>query len=78
MSKKTVLFISLGIFVGILGWDAYLYSDDVAGNSITQTIIYFSTKTKLIPYFIGFLSGFLAAHFFDDFTETKESEKKDE
>jgi len=71
MTKKTVFLICIGIFAGILGFDGYLYTDGVPGNSISQTIIYFSHKCLLIPWFIGGLMGFLSAHLFDNYTEPK-------
>ncbi len=53
----------------IAGFDIYLYSDSIADNSITQVIIEATKHSPLVPYFIGFLSGFLAAHFFDTYTQ---------
>ena len=71
MSKRTVLIISVLIFAAIMGFDVYLYSDGIPGNSISQTVIYYGQKSMLIPWAIGFLMGFLAAHFFDNFTEPR-------
>jgi len=66
MSKTLVFVICCCIFAAILGWDASLYMDAVPGNSITQVVVELSSKSKLIPAFIGFFFGFLMAHFFDD------------
>lgn len=65
MTKKAVAVTAIAIFLSILIWDAFLYADNVPGNSITQVVIASSKEYPLIPYFIGFLMGFLAAHFFD-------------
>lgn len=72
LSKKQVLIGSGLVFVGIIGFDVYLYSDGTPGNSISQAIIYYSREVLLIPWFIGFLMGFLAAHFFDSYTEPRD------
>lgn len=72
MSKSRVMLICFLIFAAIMGFDAFLYSDGVAGNSISQAIIYYSEKSKLIPFFIGFLFGGLAFHWFDNFVEPRE------
>lgn len=71
MKKSTIGLIIIGITLAILGFDGYLYSDGVPGNSISQTIIYYGQKSMLVPYFIGFGSGFLASHFFDSYTEPR-------
>lgn len=65
MSKKLVAITIVAIFVGILVWDAFLYSDDVARNSITQVIIDLSKQSALVPWFFGMVMGFLGAHLFD-------------
>jgi len=78
MSKLLVGLVSLGIFIGILIFDLCLYLDGVPGNSVTQTIIYYSGKTALVPFFIGFLMGFLGAHFFDNYKEPRNPSKKRE
>lgn len=72
MSKARVMLICVLIFAAIMGFDAYLYSDGVAGNSITQSVIYFASKSALVPAFIGFLMGFLMSHFFDTYAEPRE------
>lgn len=69
MTKKTVFLSIVGIFVAILAYDAYLYTDGVPGNSISQTIIFYSHKCLLIPWGIGMLMGFLGAHLFDSYSE---------
>lgn len=52
------------IFLGILGLDAWLLmSND--WPTLSQTIIYWSTKTHLIPFFIGAVMGGLAVHWFE-------------
>lgn len=66
MSKNLVLLTCLCAFLGVMAWDASLYLDAVPGNSITQVVVELSSKSKLVPAFIGFLFGFLMAHFFDD------------
>lgn len=72
MSKSRVMLFCFLIFAAIMGFDAFLYSDGVPGNSITQSIIYYASKSALVPYFIGFLMGFLASHFFDTYQEPRE------
>lgn len=71
LSRNKVGLIIIAVFVLIMAFDAFLYSDGLPGNSITQTIIHYSEKSKLVPYFIGYLMGFLAAHFFDDYKEPR-------
>lgn len=72
MTKARVMLICFLIFAAIMGFDAYLYADGVVGNSITQSIIYFASKSALVPAFIGFGMGFLLAHFFDNYQEPRE------
>lgn len=57
--------------MSIAGFDIYLYSDGVSGNSISQVIIDASTKYALIPWFVGFLMGGLTFHFFDNYVEPR-------
>jgi len=66
MTKKLVLLICFLIFAAVMAWDASLYMDAIPGNSITQVVVELSSKSKLVPAFIGFFFGFLMAHFFDD------------
>lgn len=72
MTKATIGFAIIGITLIILGFDAFLYSDGVPGNSISQTIIYYGQKSMLVPGFVGFGMGFLFAHFFDNYQEPRE------
>lgn len=71
MKVKTVGIVIILVFVGILAFDAYLYSDGIPGNSISQVIIEWSDKSKLVPWFVGLLMGFLGAHFFDSYKEPR-------
>jgi len=48
----------------ILAWDAYLYTDKIERNSITQVCIDQSKKYPIIAWVIGFFMGFLSAHFY--------------
>lgn len=72
MKPKQVAISILLIFFAIIAFDVWLYSDGVPGNSITQVIIAYSELSPLLPFFIGFLMGFLAAHFFDSYKEPRE------
>lgn len=71
MSVKTVGIIIVVVFAGILGFDAWLYSDGIAGNSISQVIIGWSEKSALVPWFVGLVMGFLGAHWFDSYKEPR-------
>lgn len=68
MKPETVLGIFAGIFaltvIGIMSWDWTLYRDNTPRNSITQAIIDVSKKFPLLAWAIGFLFGFLTAHFY--------------
>lgn len=65
MSRRTVLLIAAGLFIGIFAWDAALYMDDVPGNSITQIVVSLSKEYPVVPAGIGFFMGALFMHFFD-------------
>lgn len=71
MRTKTVGIIIIATFALILGFDAYLYSDGIPGNSISQVIIEWSDKSALVPWFVGLLMGFLGGHFFDSYKEPR-------
>ena len=71
MIKKQVLLTCLAIFLAIICWDAYLYLDGVPDNSITQSVIAVSKEYLILPWGIGFLFGYLTAHFFDPKAQTK-------
>lgn len=71
MRTNTVFKLILLVFLLIVGWDIYLYSDDVVGNSISQVIIAYSEKSMMLPWFIGLLMGGLAVHWFDNHSEGK-------
>lgn len=66
MSKRVVIYVSIGIFVSILGWDLYLALDGVDGNTVTQVLVDISHRYLLMPWFVGFLMGYLTCHFFED------------
>jgi hypothetical protein len=51
--------------------------DDVNGNSITQIVTSLSYSYPLIPASIGFLMGFLFAHFFDTTSQPKKDNDDD-
>lgn len=72
MTKNKVAISILLIFLAIVAYDVYLYSDGIPGNSISQVIIDLSEKSHLVPFFIGFLMGGLALHFFDNYKEPRE------
>ena len=67
MTPKRVLtifaFLALIIFAGIMAWDVCLYTDAVAGNSITQATIYYSHQYPIIAWAWGFGMGALIGHF---------------
>lgn len=64
MSKKWVKVAIVVIFVAIVGWDVWLYTDDIPRNAISQIVIDLTAKTPYVPYGIGFFFGWLTAHFF--------------
>ena len=64
MTPALVALICAGIFVAILIWDAFLYSDKVERNSISQVVIDLTKRSPLVPWAIGFMMGFLTAHFY--------------
>jgi len=57
----TVFFVA---FISIMAWDALLYTDDVARNSITQSIIDYSHLHSWVPASIGLFFGGLLGHFY--------------
>jgi hypothetical protein len=65
MSKKQVLSSCFLIFLIVIFWDGYLYLDGIPSNSITQSVIFYSTLYPILPWGIGFLMGYLTSHFFD-------------
>lgn len=71
MKPKQVAISIVVIFVCIIGFDIWLYSDGVPGNSISQVIIAAAEKSPLVPWFVGFLFGALTMHFFDTYKEPR-------
>lgn len=69
LSRKVVLAIVADLACGILIFDAVLYADGQPGNSISQSIIYYSHKCLLLPWLVGFIMGFLTSHLFDSYAE---------
>ena len=65
MTPLRVAILIFGIFFAILIGDALLYGDSIARNSISQVIIDLSSRTHLVPWFVGFVMGFLANHWFE-------------
>lgn len=65
MTTKHVLLFCLGIIAVIAGFDIYLYADAIPQNSITQITIRLSKEYQIIPWGIGFLMGYITAHFYD-------------
>ena len=72
MKPKYVWLFIAGFILAVFVFDVYLYSDGVPGNSITQVIITASGVSNLVPWAVGFLMGFLAAHFFDTYQEPRD------
>lgn len=52
------------IVLSILAWDAWLYSDKVERNSITQVIIDWSKKGPAVPALVCLFLGMLIGHLF--------------
>ena len=71
MNKNYVGYIILLAVVLILGFDAWLYSDTLTDNSISQVIIAWSRGSRTFTAFLGFVFGYLFAHFFDDVERKK-------
>lgn len=71
MSKRKVLIIIILIPVLILIWDAMLYGDTLAGNSITQVIREIVGSSTLAAGALGFAFGGLFFHFFDSTEQRK-------
>lgn len=65
MSKRLVLLSIFAIFFGIIGYDIFLYADNIPGNSITQVVISTTHDYPILAWAIGFLMGYLTAHFYD-------------
>ena len=76
MTTKYTWYFILFISVLIGGMDVYLYNDSIDRNSISQVIIDAANISHLIPYAIGFLSGALAFHFFDNYTQKRRANDK--
>lgn len=76
MKPKHVILIALLIFLAIIGWDVYLYSDNIEGNSITQVVRGIIKDNPLASAALGFLFGALFIHF-TDFTSQKKTEDED-
>lgn len=72
MKPKQVAISIVTIFAAIIGYDVWLYSDGIPGNSISQVIIELSGVSPLVPWFVGFLFGALTMHFFDTYKEPRE------
>lgn len=69
MTRKNVWVFIAAVFVGILVFDTYLYSDSIARNSISQVIIDAASVSALVPWFVGLVMGFLGAHWFDNYKQ---------
>lgn len=65
MNKYIIVGIAIiAIFFCILGLDAWL-SILPDWPTLSQTVIYWSGHTHLVPFFIGFITGGLAIHWFE-------------
>lgn len=71
MSKRLVLISIFAVFFAIIGYDVYLYSDSIDGNSITQVIISTTHDYPILAWAIGFLMGYLTSHFYDPEAQKK-------
>lgn len=76
MTTKWVWVFIFFIFFLVIGVDIYLYNDDIPRNAITQVTIDASYQSHLVPFFVGFLMGALAIHFFDNHTQRTRSNDK--
>lgn len=65
MKSQYVWFAIILIVIEILAFDAYLYLDNIPGNSITQVMVALISTSPLFAGFVGFCFGFLFCHFFD-------------
>lgn len=62
MAPTAVALICTLIFLAIIVWDVYLYLDNRPRNSISQVVIDLSKKNQTLPWFVGFLMGWLVGH----------------
>lgn len=67
MSKLRVAISIILIFLAIMAYDVYLYTDNIEGNSITQVIIWLTDLSPLMPFAGGYLMGFLTCHFWESY-----------
>lgn len=66
MTTKYVGLFILFTFLAIVGFDIYLYTDDISRNSISQVIIDMTAQSPLVAWFVGLLMGGLAVHWFEE------------
>lgn len=64
MSKKWVIATMGALTVGIIGWDVWLYFDEVPGNTISQILISGSEASPYVPLGLGLFIGWFVAHLF--------------
>ena len=64
MNKKWVVITSFLIILAVVGWDVWLYTDDIPRNAISQVIIDASDGSRTVAAAIGFAIGALWAHWF--------------
>ena len=64
MSKTWVKITMAALFLGILGWDAWLYFDDVPGNTITQIFREAASQYVYVTVLFSLFIGWLIGHFF--------------
>lgn len=65
MTTKYVWVFILCVFAFIVGFDIYLYTDNIEGNSISQVIIDGTAASPLVAWFTGMIMGGLAVHWFE-------------
>lgn len=71
MTKISVWATMILVFMAIIAWDVWLYLDGVPGNSISQVIISGAEDYPIVAWAVGFLMGFLTAHWFDPKAQEK-------
>jgi len=58
-TRKTTIVILLVAIVGLIGWDVFVATNDVQGDTISEIMLSWATKVALLPLAMGTLMGHL-------------------
>jgi hypothetical protein len=59
LTAKITACIIVGVTIGLIGWDIYVASDGIAGDTISEIMLKVAKDHPIVPFALGVVIGHL-------------------